>query len=56
MKIIVRRKFIMKEEKGIIDRLVEEWNHNCPESDSNAMLVVSRLIKFGKLLEKNIVI
>lgn len=39
----------MKED--LIDKLVSEWNNERPELDCDAMHVVGRLIKLGKLLE-----
>lgn len=45
-------KFKMREEKDVIDRLVEEWNRESPELNCNAMHVVGRIIKLGKVLEK----
>lgn len=42
----------MKEKKDIIDRLVEEWNLERPELDTDAMHIVGRIIKLGKVLEK----
>lgn len=42
----------MREEKDVIDRLVEEWNRESPELNCQAMHVVGRIIKLGKVLEK----
>lgn len=42
----------MKEDKDVIDRLVEEWGQERPELDAKAMHIVGRIIKLGKTLEK----
>ena len=39
-------------EKDIIDRLIEEWKQERPELDAEAMHIVGRIIKLGKVLEK----
>ncbi len=36
----------------IIDILVQEWKKERPELDTSAMLVVGRILKLGKILEK----
>lgn len=41
----------MKEEKDIIDKLVNEWKEERPELDAEAMKIVGRIIKLGKLME-----
>lgn len=42
----------MKEENDIIDRLVSEWKQERPELDGEAMHIVGRIMKLGKVLEK----
>ena len=42
----------MKQEFDTVDRLVTEWKKERPELDVNAMQVVGRIIKLGKVLEK----
>jgi len=44
--------FFMKEESDVIDKLVAEWKIERPELDTDAMQIVGRIIKLGKLLEK----
>lgn len=41
----------MKEEQDIIDKLVNEWKEERPELDAEAMKIVGRIIKLGKLME-----
>ncbi len=42
----------MKKEKDIIDKLIIEWKEERPELDIEAMQIVGRIIKLGKVLEK----
>ena len=42
----------MKEEKDVIDKLIVEWKKERPELDTEAMHIVGRIIKLGKILEK----
>lgn len=42
----------MKKKDDIIDQLVLDWKNERPELDSEAMHIVGRLIKLGKVLEK----
>ncbi|KXO08341.1 Transcriptional regulator, MarR family [Moritella sp. JT01] len=42
----------MKEEFDTVDRLVTEWKLERPDLDVDAMQVVGRIIKLGKVLEK----
>lgn len=42
----------MKNQKDLIDKLVLEWNLERPELNVEAMQVVGRIIKLGKILEK----
>ena len=42
----------MKQEFDTVDRLVTEWKQERPELDVDAMQVVGRIIKLGKVLEK----
>ena len=42
----------MKEQTDIIDKLISEWNLERPELNVEAMQVVGRIIKLGKILEK----
>lgn len=42
----------MKEENDIIDRLVADWKQERPDLDVEAMQIVGRIIKLGKVLEK----
>lgn len=43
---------ILKQEFDTVDRLVTEWKQERPELDVDAMQVVGRIIKLGKVLEK----
>ncbi|WP_083544004.1 MarR family winged helix-turn-helix transcriptional regulator [Moritella sp. JT01] len=43
---------MMKEEFDTVDRLVTEWKLERPDLDVDAMQVVGRIIKLGKVLEK----
>jgi len=43
---------IMKEEVDAIDKLIIEWKEERPELDAEAMQIVGRIIKLGKVLEK----
>jgi DNA-binding MarR family transcriptional regulator len=45
-------KLIMKDEVDLIDKLVIEWKNERPELDAEAMQIVGRIIKLGKVLEK----
>ena len=42
----------MKDQNDAIDKLVTQWKQERPELDAEAMQVVGRLIKLGKVLEK----
>ena len=42
----------MKNKDDIIDQLVLDWKNERPELDSEAMHIVGRIIKLGKILEK----
>ena len=42
----------MKEENDIVDILVAEWRQEKPELDVEAMHIVGRIIKLGKVLER----
>ncbi|NRA70631.1 MAG: MarR family transcriptional regulator [Gammaproteobacteria bacterium] len=42
----------MKQEFDTVDQLVTEWKQERPELDVDAMQVVGRIIKLGKVLEK----
>jgi DNA-binding MarR family transcriptional regulator len=42
----------MEEEKDVIDKLIVEWKKERPELDTEAMQIVGRIIKLGKILEK----
>ncbi len=42
----------MKDQTDIIDKLISEWNLERPELNVEAMQVVGRIIKLGKILEK----
>ena len=41
----------MKEEKDLIDQLIIDWNIERPDLDVEAMNVVGRIMKLGKILE-----
>ncbi len=41
-----------KKDYDIIDNLVDDWKQERPELDASAMLVVGRILKLGKILEK----
>ncbi len=43
---------ILKQEFDTVDQLVTEWKQERPELDVDAMQVVGRIIKLGKVLEK----
>lgn len=38
--------------EDIIDKLITEWKQERPELDASAMLIVGRVLKLGKALEK----
>ena len=40
------------QDKDLIDNLVADWKKERPELDASAMLVVGRILKLGKMLEK----
>lgn len=42
---------MMKKEKDLIDTLIAEWNIERPELDVEAMQIVGRIMKLGKILE-----
>jgi len=42
----------MKEENDLIDALVSEWNAERPDLNVDAMEIVGRIIKLGKIFEK----
>ncbi|WP_159023724.1 MarR family winged helix-turn-helix transcriptional regulator [Formosa sp. L2A11] len=48
----MKHQIIMAEEKDIIDQLIKDWNTERPELDLEAMHIVGRIIKLGKVLEK----
>ena len=39
-------------DNDLIDTLISEWKKERPELDASAMLVVGRILKLGKMLEK----
>ena len=41
----------MKKEKDLIDVLITEWNVELPELDVDAMQIVGRIMKLGKIFE-----
>jgi DNA-binding MarR family transcriptional regulator len=44
----------MKEKHDNIDMLVSEWKNERPELDAEAMHIVGRILKLGKVLEKRV--
>ncbi|AUC84488.1 MarR family transcriptional regulator [Polaribacter sp. ALD11] len=42
----------MEEEKDVIDKLIVEWKKERPELNTEAMQIVGRIIKIGKILER----
>ena len=40
------------EDKDLIDNLVTDWKKERPDLDASGMLVVGRILKLGKMLEK----
>ena len=42
----------MKKEIDVIDKLIIEWKEERPELDVEAMQIVGRIIKLGKVMEK----
>mgnify|MGYP000011722685 CR=1 FL=1 len=40
------------EGKDLIDNLVQDWKNERPELDASAMLIIGRILKLGKVLEK----
>lgn len=44
--------FLMKEQKDFIDQLISDWRLERPDLEVEAMQVVGRIIKLGKVFEK----
>ncbi len=42
----------MAKEKDILDNLILEWKEERPDLDASSMLIVGRILKLGKVLEK----